>query len=51
MVSGDLAGRERHTATLLGNGLVLVAAGFCCGGFGYESPLNTAELFDPASGT
>src|SRR3989440_2937573 len=35
-----------HTATLLGNGKVLIA-----GGSDGNAPLNTAELFDPASGT
>jgi subtilase family serine protease len=41
--------REFHTATLLTNGLVLVAGGFCaCGGWGESS---SAELYDPATGT
>jgi hypothetical protein len=41
--------RYRHTATLLGNGKVLITGG----GPNYPeyAPLNTAELFDPASGT
>src|SRR6267378_4015103 len=39
--------RSRHTATLLPNGKVLVAAGFNeLDGF-----LSSAELYDPASGT
>src|SRR5437870_5622932 len=39
--------RESHTATLLPNGKVLIAAGF---DYDYNS-LNTAELYDPATGT
>src|SRR6266550_2428090 len=38
--------RGFHTATLLHNGIVLVA-----GGFGANSYLASAELYDPASGT
>jgi len=37
--------RDEHTATLLPNGKVLVA-----GGFGSGSGLNSAELYDPATG-
>jgi hypothetical protein len=40
------ASRYFHTATLLGNGKVLVAGGVTTTG-----PTNTAELFDPATGT
>lgn len=40
--------RSYHTATLLPNGTVLVAAG-CCG-LGYLEPLSTAELFAPDNG-
>src|SRR4029077_7898595 len=36
-------GRDHHTASLLPNGMVLVAAGF--------GDLASAELYDPASGT
>ena len=44
--TGSLAtGREYHTATLLPNGMVLVAGGF------NGSELASAELYDPASGT
>src|SRR5436190_3650209 len=39
-------GRFRHTATLLPNGMVLVA-----GGHANEAPFASAELYDPASGT
>ncbi|PYS59471.1 MAG: hypothetical protein DMF74_21220, partial [Acidobacteria bacterium] len=39
--------RLAHTATLLPNGKVLIAAGF---DYEYNS-LNTAELYDPATGT
>ncbi|HWD91346.1 MAG TPA: kelch repeat-containing protein [Verrucomicrobiae bacterium] len=38
--------REDHTATLLQNGKILVA-----GGFTGTTAINTAELYDPASGT
>ena len=38
--------RDAHTATLLSNGIVLVA-----GGYDNSSATATAELFDPASGT
>jgi N-acetylneuraminic acid mutarotase len=37
--------RDSHTATLLPNGIVLVAGGFLNGG-----ELNSAELYDPATG-
>jgi hypothetical protein len=40
-------GRERHTATLLTNGKVLVTGGYNGGG----SLFNSAELYDPATGT
>jgi len=38
--------RVRHTASLLPNGMVLVAGGVDSSGF-----FNSAELYDPASGT
>ncbi len=41
-----IAARERHTATLLPNGKVLVAGGFGDSG----AALATAELYDPGSG-
>lgn len=45
--TGSMAvGREGHTATLLTNGMVLVAAG--SGTYGYT---NKAELYNPATGT
>src|SRR2546428_168405 len=37
--------RSGHTATLLPNGMVLVA-----GGWGFSGLHNTAELYDPAAG-
>jgi hypothetical protein len=39
-------GRKYHTATLLSNGIVLVA-----GGDNYNGNLTSAELYDPATGT
>jgi hypothetical protein len=46
-VTGSLnTARDAHTATLLPNGMVLVA-----GGIDSLNPLNSAELYDPASGT
>jgi hypothetical protein len=48
LAAGPLAmGRERHTATLLANGRVLIAGGTLDG----LTPLATAQVFDPASGT
>ena len=45
--TGNLnAGRDSHTATLLPNGKVLVA-----GGVGGGAVLNSAELYDPVTGT
>jgi hypothetical protein len=41
--------RYRQTATLLGNGKVLMAGGFT--GFATGGITNTADLFDPGSGT
>ena len=47
--TGDLGipdnARDSHTATLLPNGQVLVA-----GGYDYNGPLASAELYDPATG-
>ena len=46
------AGREQQTATLLRNGLVLVAGGLNEGGFrGAAFSLSDAELYDPSTGT
>jgi hypothetical protein len=39
------APRQQHTATLLPNGKILVD-----GGVGVPTPLNSAELYDPATG-
>jgi N-acetylneuraminic acid mutarotase len=43
--------RVYHTATLLPNGKVLVAGGFDGGLFDRNHALNSAELYDPATGT
>jgi uncharacterized protein (TIGR03437 family) len=49
--TGDLnTGRIADTATLLPNGKVLVAGG-TRSGVNFTEPLNTAELYDPATGT
>ncbi|WPB76924.1 kelch repeat-containing protein [Archangium violaceum] len=40
--------RFRHTATVLGNGQVLVAGGYASGS---GSPLDTSEMFDPVTHT
>jgi hypothetical protein len=40
--------RYNHTATLLSNGMVLIAGGKKTS---LDSPLDTAEVFDPATGT
>src|SRR5262249_21768794 len=44
------AGRYQHTATLLPSGKVLVAGGVGCS-FACPEVLNSAELYDPATGT
>ena len=41
--------RYAHTATLLPNGMVLVAGG-CCDVNGYQQSLKSSELWDPATG-
>lgn len=41
--------RQGHTATVLDNGLVLIAGG--TSNIGFRSEVATAELYDPASGT
>ncbi len=52
--TGDMAigtGRESHTATLLSNGQVLLTGGWTKAGSGGVTVTNTAELFDPPTGT
>ena len=49
--TGSLAtARYQHTATLLANGKVLVAAGYGYGYYGYQASVLSAELYDPATG-
>lgn len=45
--------RDRHTATLLPSGKVMVAGGYqrCCFGTLTSQPLATAEVYDPGAGT
>jgi hypothetical protein len=43
------AKREGHTATLLGDGRVLIAGGM--NNFGYRTVEKSADIYDPASGT
>ncbi|HEX9824306.1 MAG TPA: kelch repeat-containing protein, partial [Actinomycetota bacterium] len=45
-VGSMTSARDAHTATLLGDGTVLIAGGFTGSG-----ALSAAELFDPATGT
>ena len=48
------AGRNGHTATILPDGNVLVAAGHgfpCSGGFCFSTVNTSAELYNPATGT
>jgi N-acetylneuraminic acid mutarotase len=50
-LTGKMAiGREFHTATLLPDGLVLVAGGFVDCDDSFCSDTRTAELYDPATG-
>lgn len=43
--------RHRHTATLIGDGRVLVTGGASCGAEEYETcPLDSAELYNPVTG-
>jgi hypothetical protein len=46
-----LANRNGHTATLLADGRVLVAAGLASGNGSTDTQLNSAEVFSPATGT
>ncbi len=51
-LTGKLAvARENHTATLLPNGQVLVAGGMGNAAVGEANVLDSAELYDPVSGT
>src|SRR5215471_6381024 len=50
--TGSMAtSRDEQSATLLGNGDVLVAGGFTQEGFGAGHDLSDAELYNPARGT
>jgi regulation of enolase protein 1 (concanavalin A-like superfamily) len=50
--AGDMTtDREGHTITLLNNGQVLIAGGETCTSTSSCTPLNSAEIFKPVSGT
>src|SRR5205085_5412789 len=50
-VGSMTTGRESHSATLLGNGLVLIAGGATRAADGTYVFLSSAELYDPGTAT
>jgi hypothetical protein len=46
-----ITARTQHTASLLPDGRVLIAGGYGLDGYGGGPSLNTAEIYDPATGT
>src|SRR5215831_16111387 len=51
-ITGDLnVARAYHAATLLPDGKVLIIGGWGAGGYDAAPPSNSAELYDPATGT